>query len=234
LSTETNGSILNWFALYAVTREKGEPRTDTRCLTKTRIKNRQTTVGQFVSYTIYSRLGGFSFFPVKHRKEVTENTSAAATMPLPSKKDQQNASHSHTHMYLVQNRVLFHLGKRSSFTSRILKQQTISWGQSGKLSSEAPSPEVLGKTTSEEFGAFSSSEATQTSALLTCLLQERDIPTNFTRPLPLAHSSENGNKTKTKPKNTNAKIETQLFTHYSKEKGACCTQGFIHQLRLSN
>lgn len=46
----------------AVTRENGEPRTDTRCLTKTRIKSRQTAVGQFVSYTIYSRLWGFSFF----------------------------------------------------------------------------------------------------------------------------------------------------------------------------
>lgn len=70
----------------AVTRENGEPRTDTRCLTKTRIKNRQTTIGQFVSYTIYSRLRGFSFFPVKHRKEVTENTSAAATAPFSPKK----------------------------------------------------------------------------------------------------------------------------------------------------
>lgn len=32
------GSILNWFALYAVTRENREPRTDTRCLTKIRIE----------------------------------------------------------------------------------------------------------------------------------------------------------------------------------------------------
>lgn len=70
----------------AVTGENGEPRTYTRCLTKTRIKNRQTAVGRFVSYTIYSRLRGFSFFPVKHRKEVTENTSAAATASFSPKK----------------------------------------------------------------------------------------------------------------------------------------------------
>lgn len=79
-----------------------------------------------------------------------------------------------------------------------------------------PSPEVLGKTTSEELGAFSSSEAytgnLETSALLTCILQERNVPTYFTCPLPPAHSSENRNKTKTKPKNTNAKIETVVHT----------------------
>lgn len=39
-----------------------------RCLTKTRIKNRQTTVGQFVSYTIYSRSRGFSFFSSQTQK----------------------------------------------------------------------------------------------------------------------------------------------------------------------
>lgn len=57
---------LGW--TIAVTRENGEPRTDTRCLTKTRIKNRQTAVGQFVSYTIYSRLRGFSFFSSQTQK----------------------------------------------------------------------------------------------------------------------------------------------------------------------
>lgn len=76
------GSIPNWFALYAVTRENGEPRTDTRCLTKTRSKNRQTTVRQFVSYTIYSRSGGGFFFFQSNTEIVTENTPAAATMPF--------------------------------------------------------------------------------------------------------------------------------------------------------
>lgn len=81
------------------------------------------------------------------------------------------------------------------------------------------------RTTSEAFGAFSSSEAytgnLETSALLTCVLQERDIPTAFPCPLPPAPSAENRNKPKPKPKPTNAKVETQLFTHYSKEKGVC-------------
>lgn len=91
LHTELGGTI-------AVTRENGEPRTDTRCLTKTRIKNRQTAVGQFVSYTIYSRLRGVSFFPVKHRKEVTENTSAAATAPFsPQKRSVKHWSQPYSH-----------------------------------------------------------------------------------------------------------------------------------------
>lgn len=105
------GSIPNWFALYAVTRENGEPRTDTRCLTKTRSKNRQTTVRQFVSYTIYSRSGGdFFFFPVKHRNSHRKYTCCCHDALFSLKKGQQKANHSHTHIYLVQNLVIFHLG----------------------------------------------------------------------------------------------------------------------------
>lgn len=94
----------------AVTRENGEPRTDTRCLTKTRIKNRQTTVGQFVSYTIYSRLRGFSFFQSNTEKESQKIHLLLPQRPFHPKKGQWSTSHSHTHMDLVQNLVTFHLG----------------------------------------------------------------------------------------------------------------------------
>lgn len=116
----------------AVTRENGEPRTDTRCLTKTRIENRQTAVGQFVSYTIYSRSRGFSFFPVKHRKELTEKTSAAATAPFsPKERSMKHWSQPYSHGF----------GSKPCYTSlRVISAALTIWLFSFSFSLVFPPP----------------------------------------------------------------------------------------------
>lgn len=158
----------------------------------------------------------FSFFSLKHRKEVTEYTSAAATMPFSSKKrwtKRQAQPYSHVFgskpcyislrvifaalMYLVFS---FSPSPRKWF---IHKQdcQTTSWGQSGKLSSRAPWPEVPGQAAPGELGASSSSEAhpghLEPSALLTRILREREIPPNVPRPSCPSLSKQDRNRNQT-------------------------------------
>lgn len=194
-----------------------EPRTDTSCLTKTRIKKRQTTGGQFVSYTIYSRLGNFLFFfstqtqKRSHRIYICCCHNALFIQKRWTTRQAQPYSHVlglkpcyislrvifAAFMYLV---LSFSPSPRKWF---IHKQdcQTMSWGQSGKLSSRAPWPEVPGQAAPGELGASSSSEAhpghLETSALLTRILREREIPPDVPHPSCPSLSKQDRNRNQT-------------------------------------
>lgn len=171
----------------AVTRENGEPRTDTRCLTKTRIKNRQTAVGQFVSYTIYSRLRGVFFFSSQtqkrsHRKYICCCHSALFTPKRSVKHWSQPYSHGfgskpcHASLRVISAALTiwffsfsfslffpflcFPSPRSAVCSSRTVKQQTMSWGQL-ENSSCAPPPEYG----QEELRASPSSEAIQSHQL---------------------------------------------------------------------